>query len=244
MRVSRIYYAVDIEPQQTFAVDGRVHHYLSRVLRLKQGHELRVFNGKGVEFLCTIIKSNQHVTTLLCREAVETLAEPIMTIKLYLAVSKNEAMDFSVQKATELGIQELQPLITEHSVTYKIAEQRQLHWQGVAISACEQCGRTTIPVIKTPIRLAEITKIKKHDKAIICTLDAKTPIKTHIADFLTEATNSDSALHLMIGSEGGFSADDVAQAISLGFKPVHLGDYVLRSETAVTVALGIARFSG
>ena len=247
MRVPRVYYAVDIEPQQIFKVDGSLHHYLSRVLRLKAGNELRVFNGKGAEFLCTIIENKRHTSTLLCSSKVETLAEPSMAIKLYLAVCKNDAMDFSLQKATELGIQELQPLITEYSLTANIATRRRLHWQGVATSACEQCGRTIIPIIKEPIAWTEIAKINKDDKAIICTVDAEVPIHVYIDEFLaqplSQRLNQRAVFHLMIGPEGGFSNADIAQATALGFKPAHLGNYVLRTETAVAAALGAARFS-
>lgn len=244
MRVSRIYYPTDIEPRQIFEVDGKAHHYLNRVLRLKVGHEVRFFNGKGQEFLCAMMKSDVHRSTFICRSEVDTLPEPKPRIKLYLAVCKNEGMDFSVQKATELGIRILQPLITEHSLTHKIAAKRRLHWQGVAQSACEQCGRAVIPEVAEPVALQEMVAVPEDDGAIICCIDAKTPIKTYINEFLTKPSDNVATLHLMIGPEGGFAADEVEHAIAIGFEPVCLGDYVLRSETAVVAALSIVRLGG
>ena len=241
MRVSRVYYPVDIKRQQLFEVSGKTHHYLSRVLRLHKGHEVRLFNGSGQEFLCTVVKSNQRITTLICRDNVKTLSEPDLKIKLYLAVCKNESMDFSVQKATELNIQELQPLISKRSLTRRIAAKRSSHWHGVAASACEQCGRAIIPRIKEPIALTEVTQISKDDKAIICCFNIPTPIKTYRDALLAKPFNQQTIFHLMIGPEGGFDSNEIADAMLAGFEPARLGDYVLRTETAVTVALGITR---
>lgn len=243
MRVSRIYYSADIAPRQVFEVDGKVHHYLSRVLRLKVGHAVRFFNGKGREFLCMMTKSNQRGSTFVCRHEVEILPEPKLKIKLYLAVCKNESMDFSVQKATELGVQELQPLITERSLTHRTAHRRRLHWQGVAKSACEQCGRAIVPKIAEPIALQEVVKIGGDDKAIVCCFDTRTSINMQAYKFLTKLSNREAMLHLMIGPEGGFSSNEVARTISLGFEAVRLGCYVLRTETAVTAVLSIVRFA-
>ena len=241
MRVSRVYYSAEMEPQQRFEVDGKVHHYLSRVLRLKAGCEVRFFNGKGREFLCTMIESGRQRSIFACESEVDVLPEAKPEIKLYLAVCKNDSMDFSVQKATELGVQELQPLISERSLTHSTAKKRRLHWQGVAESACEQCGRAIIPRVADPIALQEITKITKDDKAIVCCFETQTSIKTQADKFLAKPSKQEARVHLMIGPEGGFSSDEIDCAISLGFELARLGNYVLRSETAVVAALSIVR---
>ena len=241
MRVSRVYYSPIIEPQQRFEVDGKVHHYLSRVLRLKVGQQVRFFDGKGQEFLCTMAQCEQHRSTFICENKVDALPEPKLKVRLYLAVCKNDAMDFAVQKATELGVHELCPLICERSLAHKIADRRRSHWQGVATSACEQCGRAVIPKVAEPIALQEVAKISAPDKAIICYLSTQASIKTYADVLLSKPLKQEAMLHLMVGPEGGFSADEVAHAVSIGFESAHLGDYVLRSETAVIAALSVVR---
>ena len=242
MRVSRVYYPIEMKPQRGFEVDGKVHHYLNRVLRLNTGAAVRFFNDKGREFLCTLTDKGRHASAFVCEREIEVLPEGGPKVKLYLAVCKNDSMDFSVQKATELGVQELQPLISEHSLTRSIADRRRLHWQGVAESACEQCGRAIVPQIADSIALQEITKIEGDDKAIICCLNTQISIKEQADKILTKLSERKAVLHLMIGPEGDFSSDEIARAISLGFEPAGLGDYVLRSDTAVVAALSVIRF--
>ena len=242
MRVSRVYYPIEMKPQQRFEVNGKVHHYLNRVLRLNTGAAVRFFNDKGHEFLCTLMGKGRQTSTFMCESEIEVLPEIEPKVKLYLAVCKNDSMDFSVQKATELGVQELQPLISERSLSQSAADRRRLHWQGVAESACEQCGRAIVPQIANPIALQEMTKIEGDDKAIICCLNTRISIKDQVNKMLTKSFKHKAMLHLMIGPEGDFSADEIAQAISLGFEPAGLGDYVLRSDTAVVAALSVIRF--
>ena len=242
MRVSRVYYPIEIKPQQGFEVDGSIHHYLSRVLRLNKGDAVRFFNNKGCEFLCTLTDKSRQTSAFMCEREIEVLPEVTPKVKLYLAVCKSDSMDFSVQKATELGVREIQPLISEHSLTKNIADKRRLHWQGVAESACEQCGRVIVPQIADPIALQEITKIEGDDKAIICCLNTQISIKEQADKILTDLLERKAMLHLMIGPEGDFSSDEIAHAISLDFEPAGLGDYVLRSDTAVVAALSVIRF--
>lgn len=241
MRVSRVYCPIQIEPLREFELGGKIHHYLSRVLRLKTGHAVHFFNGKGLEFLCTLTQSKQHSSTFICQREVDVLSEPESGIKLYLAVCKNESMDFAVQKATELGIQELQPLISERSVSYTVATKRLSHWQGIVTSACEQCGRVFIPRITKPITMQEVVAIGGGDKAIVCSLSARTSIKTRTDKLLPPLIKQKAMLHLMIGPEGGFNTDEINHVISIGFEPTRLGNYILRSETAVVAALSIVR---
>ena len=242
MRVSRVYYPIEMKTQRRFKVDGKVHHYLNRVLRLSAGAEVRFFNDKGREFLCTLTDKSRQTSTFMCESEIEVLPESEPKVKLYLAVCKNDSMDFSVQKATELGVQELQPLISERSLTQSIADRRRLHWQGVAESACEQCGRAIVPRIADPIALKEIMEIEGDDKAIICCLNTRISIKDQADKILSKLSERKAMLHLMIGPEGDFSSGEIERAISLGFKPAGLGDYVLRSDTAVVAALSVIRF--
>ena len=241
MRVSRVYYSPNIEPQQSFEVDGKVHHYLSRVLHLKVGQQVRFFDGKGLEFLCTMTQCERHRSTFACEAKMDVLSEPKLKIQLYLAVCKNDAMDFAVQKATELGVSELRPLICERSLAHKIADSRRSHWQGVATSACEQCGRAIIPKVAKPIALQEVAEIHAPDKAIICSFETQTSIKECFDKLMSEPFEQEAIFHLMIGPEGGFSTDEVAHAVSIGFEIAHLGDYALRCETAAIAALSVLR---
>jgi len=241
MRVSRIYHSAALAPQQKFAVGGTTHHYLSRVLRLKVGQTVRFFNGVGREFLCEMIHCDAQQSTFICQQELAALPEPKPKIKLYLAVCKNEGMDFAVQKATELGTHELQPLISERSLAHAIADKRRAHWQGIARSACEQCGRAVVPKIAAAITLSEVVAISGDDRGIVFDSSAQTAARILADEILAELCAADATLHLMIGPEGGFSIEESARAVALGFAAAHLGDYTLRSETAVVAALSVMR---
>lgn len=232
MRVSRVYYQQTFTIGQTFEVTGKLHHYLVNVLRLKVGHQVRFFDGVGREFECKMTASDRHTSQFVCDEELDALAELELPIDLYLAVSKNESMDFSIQKATELGVRGIHPVISERSLPLLTAQQRVVHWRGVVRSACEQCGRAVLAEVAEPIALAAVPAVATSSKAVLFCRDAEHSLPT-----VLNTTPMKPSIILIIGPEGGWSHAEKEALSALGFERAHLGARSLRSETAVVNAI-------
>lgn len=214
-----------------------------QVLRMQPGHALTLFNGKGGEFSAEVQHMGRSDVSVLvgAHHAVER--EASMQVHLAVGMPANERMDWLVEKATELGVQRITPLMTERSVvrlTGERAEKKQLHWQAVAISACEQCGRNQVPVIEAPQKLeawlteqAAFTSSKQVAYAVM-SLHSSTQA---LSDMPINASTNKWVL--LNGPEGGLSDAEDALARKLGFTPVSLGERVLRAETAAIGALSL-----
>ena len=214
-----------------------------QVLRMQPGHALTLFNGEGGEFSAEVQHMGRSDVSVLvgAHHAVEREASP--QVHLAVGMPANERMDWLVEKATELGVQRITPLMTERSVvrlTGERAEKKQLHWQAVAISACEQCGRNRVPVIEAPQKLetwlseqAAFTSSKQMAYAVM-SLHTSTQSLSDI-----QANAATNKWVLLNGPEGGLSDAEDALARKLGFTPVSLGERVLRAETAAIGALSL-----
>lgn len=219
---------------------GTVHlpeatsHYLSRVLRLAVGAQIQLFDGSGHEYLSEITAISKKVVSVELTEQVAGLPDSSLVIHLGQGLSRGERMDWAIQKATELGVTEITPLFTERCevrLNDERAEKRLAHWRQIAISACEQCGRSTIPVIHPPQAIAEWMQTVQADLKLVLHPVAQ-PLTAH------QPPNS---LAFLIGPEGGLTEAEVAQAAGAGFLPARLGPRVLRTETAPVVALSVAQ---
>lgn len=209
-------------------------HYMARVLRLDVGAQVQVFDGSGDEFLANLTQVGKKTVVVQLTEKIAGLPESPLKIHLGQGLSKGERMDWAIQKATELGATEITPLITEHSevrLNKERAEKRLEHWQQVAISACEQSGRSRVPVIH-PIQ--KITTWAEN-----LTAELKLVLHPQAQPFAQYAAPHNLAL--LIGPEGGLSTAEVEQALSQGFQAVSLGPRVLRTETAPIAALAVAQ---
>lgn len=212
--------------------------YLGRALRMKPGEKLVVFNGTGGEFVATILSIEKATSTLAIEEQRETRTESPLKIHLVQGVSRGDRMDFVVQKATELGVKRVTPILTEHGVVKLDAQRaakRREHWQNIAQSACEQSGRTRPPLIDTPIPLKNWFGGKTRDADIDLIL--RPDAEVSLAAIATPATK----LCLLIGPEGGFSANEVEDAEIAGCKAVTFGPRILRTETAAVAAIAVAQ---
>ncbi len=232
-RTNRAYCEQTLRVGREFALSGDAHHYLSRVLRLRGKDEVYFFNHEGREFLCKLIAADRKSSVFACEREVDTLAEAAIATRLYLAVSKNESMDFSLQKATELGVSAVQPLLTAHSSR---AGDRLGHWRAVARSACEQCGRAKLPEIREPIAIERMEKVPDRVAAFVLDLQSD-----GVLDAQSEHSPMPDEVRIAVGPEGDWRDDEAAMLNELGFKSVCLGARVLRCDTAVVVALGIAQ---
>lgn len=210
--------------------------YLGRVLRLRVGDNLSVFDGEGSEFAATITAIGKSSATLRIDDEIAVRTESPLRVHLVQGISRGERMDFVVQKATELGVKRLTPVLTDFGVV-KLdamrAGKRHEHWQKVATSACEQSGRVRLPLIDTPIPLKNWfgSKPKQVDLEIILRPGARTP--------LAEVDSPATKVCVLIGPEGGFSDTEFEDAEIAGFRPVSLGPRVLRTETAAIAAIAV-----
>ena len=213
-------------------------HYLGRVLRLRNGDMLTVFNGDNGEFDAHVTSLAKNSATVVVDTALETATESALKIHLVQGISRGERMDFVVQKATELGVKRITPVFTEYGVV-KLngarAAKRNDHWQSVAIGACEQSGRIRPPLIDAPVDLNAWfgAGTKEADSDLILRPGAATPLSS-IAAPVTKVC-------LLIGPEGGFSDTEYEDAKIAGFATVSLGPRILRTETAALTAIAVAQ---
>jgi 16S rRNA (uracil1498-N3)-methyltransferase len=217
-------------------LEGDRARYLGRVLRLAVGDEVSLFNGEGPEWSATIGAMTKSTATLHIGESHEAKTESSLKIHLVQGISRGERMDFVVQKATELGVKRISPVLTEYGVV-KLdaarAEKRRDHWQSVAASACEQSGRTRVPLIDAPMSLKDWfgNKPTEVDAELILTPGATTS--------LASIAQPQTKVCVLIGPEGGFSQAEYEDAEITGFTAVSLGPRVLRTETAAVATLTV-----
>ncbi len=236
MRRTRLHIAGTYTPATELHVDAEHAHYLSRVLRLRVGDKLSVFNGEGSEYTATISHMGKSDATLRIEALTPTHTETNLRVHLVQGISRGDRMDTVVQKATELGVKRVTPVLTEYGVV-KLdaarAEKRRDHWQKISASACEQSGRVRLPLIDMPVPLKNWfgNKPPRVDAELILRPGATTP--------LTRIEAPQTKVCILIGPEGGFSDVELKDADVAGFQAVSLGPRVLRTETAAIATLAV-----
>jgi 16S rRNA (uracil1498-N3)-methyltransferase len=206
-------------------------HHAIHVLRLREGDDITLFNGRGGEFAARIasIQRLRIAVDLLQHRPVER--ESPLRLTLVQGVSAGEKMDSTVRKAVELGVAEVQPVLAARSVARpkgERAENRRAHWQKVVIAACEQCGRNRIPEVQPLVALGEYRPAGTGMKILLC---------PQAGLRFSEAIKESPAFILAAGPEAGFTAEEEAALADAGFVPASLGPRVLRTETAAVAAL-------
>ena len=218
-----------------------------QVLRLQPGHSIALFNGLGGvegEFNATVQAMGRSDVTVLVGHFKPTQLEAPRAVHLAIGMPANERMDWLVEKATELGVASIQPLMTERSVlrlAAERAEKKRLHWQAIAGAACEQCGRNRVPLIHAPASLADWLKTQGDSRdsgnaRLLLSLQAS-------AQPLAKAMGASKGAIFLSGPEGGLSGAEEAAALAQGFGAVTLGPRVLRSETAPLACLSLLMLS-
>lgn len=218
--------------------DAAAHHAL-KVLRLRPGAGLVLFDGNGGEYSGRVEEAGR-VFRVMLDEWHDVEREASLRFTLAQALPSSDKMDLVVQKAVELGIASIQPLEAKRSVVRlsgERAEKRIAHWRQVAVAACEQSGRNRVPEVHGLLDLAHYLAMRPAD-------DEGTPLRLllspHQGVRLAELPRPMGAVTLLVGPEGGFEAAEEAMARSVGFQPVRLGPRVLRTETAGLAALAAA----
>jgi len=238
MSTSRLFSPLQLRANTVLSFGSEQARYVGRVLRLRSGDALTVFDGSGGEYPATIGTITKQELNLSVGERISRSAESPLRIRLVQGVSRGERMDIVVQKATELGVQRISPVLTDFSVV-KLepdrAAKRRDHWQKIAQSACEQCRRNIVPAIDAPQSLLEwFGDNAGSDKPqLILRADAR--------DSMPAIDMPGSDLTILIGPEGGFSDAEYERATVAGLKAVRLGPRIMRTETAALAAISIAQ---
>lgn len=237
---TRLFVSQDLINGGQVELEGNRARYLGRVLRLRVGDAITVFDGSGPEWPATIESMTRSTATLVLGDSREVRTESPLKTHLVHGVSRGERMDFVVQKATELGVKRITPVLTEYGVVKldrERAAKRRDHWQGVAASACEQSGRTRPPLIDPPVPLKRWFGEKPEGT------DVELVLRPGAATALSGVAAPTTKVCILIGPEGGFSESEYEDAEIAGFDAVSLGPRILRTETAAAAALAVIQAS-
>ncbi|MGI5879470.1 MAG: 16S rRNA (uracil(1498)-N(3))-methyltransferase [Syntrophomonadaceae bacterium] len=217
-------------------------HHIKKVLRLMPDDEVIIFDGTGKEYLVTLISlAEGEIGGVIVQQTI-TSREPLLKINLVQAVAKGEKMDLIIQKAVELGVSKITPVLTDRTVVKLSgdnAEKKQQRWQSIARESCKQCRRNLIPEVFPVINLDEYLNTCAGELGIMLyETDPRQPIRTVFNNLKDELLIS-GRLNLLVGPEGGFSPREVGLAQKGGFVLTGLGPRILRTETAALVASSI-----
>jgi 16S rRNA (uracil1498-N3)-methyltransferase len=231
MRIPRIFHPEPLATQGQVILDDSAARHVARVLRLGPDAKLILFDGSGGEYPASIIELDKRKVTVELGERRMVELESPLKITLAQGISRGERMDYTIQKAVELGVTRIVPLSTERSVVNlkgERLEKKLAHWRGVIISACEQCGRNTLPELITQQTLDEWLEKGSSGEGLL--LD-------HRAEGSLGSLQLGNEITLLIGPEGGLSETERQRAIDCGYRGIRLGPRVLRTETAALTAL-------
>jgi 16S rRNA (uracil1498-N3)-methyltransferase len=231
MRISRLYIDLPLALNEQVELDDDSGHYVRTVLRLKKDDAIILFNGKGGEYVCVLAEISRKAVLVAVKSWTDRSVESPLQVILGLGISRGDRMDLSVQKAVELGANQITPLVTERCVVQFKGEkklQRLLHWQKIAQNAAEQSGRTVLPEL---IEIAALQNWVSNQQGLKVFLDPYAELS------LAELQPDDMKVTLLTGPEGGFSDQERSIAKAAGFIPVRLGSRILRTETAAIAAL-------
>ncbi|MEQ1486472.1 16S rRNA (uracil(1498)-N(3))-methyltransferase [Methyloglobulus sp.] len=231
MRISRLYVPLPLALNEQVELDDDSGHYVRTVLRLKKDDAIILFNGKGGEYVCLISEVSRKTVLIATKSWSDRNVESPLQVTLGLGISRGDRMDLSVQKAVELGVHQITPLMTERCVVQLKGEkkpQRLQHWQKIVQHAAEQSGRTVLPEL---IEIAALQNWVGNQQGLKVFLDP------YAEQSLAQLQPDGMKVTLLTGPEGGFADQERNIAKATGFIPVRLGSRILRTETAAIAAL-------
>jgi 16S rRNA (uracil1498-N3)-methyltransferase len=237
VRIPRIYQPISLHSGQTVTLDAQATVHLTKVLRLRLGDALVVFNGRGGEFTARVRAVERRAACIEVGEFVAHEVESPLDLVLLQGVSRGERMDYTVQKAVELGVTHIVPLQTERTVVNLNAERqarRREHWQAVVNSACEQSGRNRVPAVAPVTAFADGVTMAAQGLKLVLHHRAETRLQA--------LSPQQGPVTLLIGPEGGLSPAEIALAEAAGFVPLRLGPRVMRTETAAVAAMAVLQW--
>ncbi len=235
MRIARFHVTETLTVGQEFPLPDTTFRHAIQVLRLNTGEPLILFNGTGGEYLAQITSVSKRAASALIENFSPFDTESPLHLTLAIAIIKPDKMDFALQKAVELGVTSIQPLITQRSVIRigkDKADKKTQHWEGIVQAACEQSGRTRLPIVEAPQTLESWLENTTEGTRIILA-----PGDYPRINALPE--NLPQPISLLIGPEGGFTDEEVEMCLQAGVTAASLGPRILRAETASTTALAL-----
>lgn len=235
MRLTRVYVEAPVTPGKPLVVEGTAANHITRVLRLRSGDALTIFDGTGGEFGARIDDFRKESVIVSIQERRDVDRESPLSLTLAQGISRGERMDWIIQKATELGASRIVPVSTKRSVVRldeKQAERKLQHWRAITVAACEQCGRNRVPELTAPVDFFDVLAPAPSGNTRLLL----SPTGDLRIEDLEEVGRG---VTVLIGPEGGLDEVEHEEALRKGFKAVRLGPRVLRTETAAIAALTI-----
>ena len=235
MRTVRLYVDQPLSSGQRLALSTERSRYLTQSLRLTEGATVNLFNERDGEFSARIDTPRKRATVVAINEPVAAACESPLNLTLAQSIGRGDRMDYAVQKATELGVRRIQPLITartEVRLSGTRAEDRRRRWEQIARAACEQCGRTVPPGIAAPAPLTQwIAQEPRAEAAFVLDPEA--------AQGLRIGSNAGDSVSVAVGPEGGWAPEELAAFGAAGHTSVRVGPRTLRTETAAAIAVAL-----
>ncbi len=240
----RFYNQENLKIGVTFRLSDNAAAHATRVLRLEVSDEVVLFNGDGNDYISTITSIKKSEVLAIVKSFVKITNESPLNITLLQGISSGDRMDYTIQKAVELGVTAIVPIVTTRSVVKlspERAQKRLEHWQNVVHSACEQSGRAFVPTVLAPMSLSAWLQANKDAGDGDAHIKAKKPTRILLnpigAIRLSELPKPAGNIELLIGAEGGLSQSEIDTALSQDFKSIILGARILRTETAALTAI-------
>ncbi len=239
MKIPRFYTEQTLEVRKVIKLPKEIHRHAIQVLRLKAEAALILFNGQGGEYLCQICHIEKRQSQVKVIKFNDINRESTTFTTLALSLIKPEKMDYAIQKSVELGVNNIQPIISERSIIRIKAnqiEKKILRWKNIIIAACEQSGRTAIPTIQAPISLETHISQAAKVQRIVMLPKAKHPLSE---------LNLENSIELFIGPEGGFTDQEIILCKKNNIQAIQFGTRILRAETAAIAGLSLLQaYSG
>lgn len=239
VREIRIYQPGEYRAGDIVVLAEEAAQHVGVVLRMQVGEHLTLFNGTNQEYRAVIHTAKKKRVSVVIEQCQNLSRESPLAIHLGQAISKGERMELVMQKAVELGVARITPLITSRSVVKLDAERmaKKLHqWQAIVIAACEQSGRNTVPVVAPPMLISDFMRSAAAQLKLILHPETKNTWRDYALAV--------SDIALIIGPEGGLTAEELAEACQHHFLPLTLGPRVLRTETAAITVLSVLQAVG
>lgn len=237
MRIPRLFIDMKLVSGETVCLPREKAHHILHVLRMRVGDSIKLFNDSGYEFNSKIIALTKNSADLEIDDSSHSDNESPLNITLCLAIARGTHMDFSIQKAVELGVDSIIPVISEFSnvrLKQDRIKNKMEHWQNIIISASEQCGRNRLTKLIEPITFNE------------CVASKIPPIRLILHPGSSQSMSTieveENEFSMIIGPEGGFSDKELNEAESKGCRLINMGPRILRTETAVVCALSNAQY--
>jgi 16S rRNA (uracil1498-N3)-methyltransferase len=234
MRIPRVFTTEQLDVGGLIELDKGPARHLTSVLRMKAGQAFILFNGQGGEFSAELVQAKKDGATAKITGFTGADRESPLQLHLGIGISRGERMDWIMQKATELGISQISPIFSarcEVKLSGERLDKRIKHWQQIAISACEQSQRNSVPTINRSVNLEQW--VSSCDSSLKLVLHHRTEKRLH------EMVNTDNSIGILVGPEGGLSEIEIEQAMAQNFQSLAMGPRVLRTETAPLAAISI-----